>query len=238
MYSEITYSSLGNKVHNIPPRRIRAIKVLSDTDLVTSGYNDAIAFAEDGNTNILTATIPQGTYTVADFSGAIAAAMSTSGSQAYTCTYSNVTRRLTIATTGSKNFKILEGKGGTTAYPLMGMSKNAETGPGRTFTTKDSMNLSQLYPLHLVSNIPVQGARYLSDFNDGQDTNVLCSITPDSISDVVSWVNDGEFIGVDQSISSLEFHLIDSQTLKEVSLNSPLTVRIAISDDVADFSSR
>lgn len=246
-YSEITYCSLKNRVYNIPPRRVEALKILSvsfiqDVDLVGYGINDSIAFAEDGSTVILKAAIPQGSYSLVNFPGAVAAAMSSAGTQQYVVTYSDVTRRLTIATTGSKNFKILPGeRGGTpysTAYQLIGMSRYEETGPGKSFVMKNSMNLSQSAPLLLTSNIAVKGSHYLSDFNDSADTNVLCSITPDSINDVVSWTNDGEFMACDEMISALEFHLLDSQTFQEVSLNSALTVRIAFSDDVADYSNR
>ncbi len=243
MYSEITWCSQKARVYSIPPRRCEAVKVLSvsflqDNDLITEGFNDAIAFAEDGSSTVLTAKIPQGTYSVVNFSDAIAQAMSSAGSQTYGVTYSDVTRRLTIATTGSKSFKILQGSRGTTAYSLMGMSKHAETGPGKTFVMKNTMNLSNASPLLLVSNIPVSGTHYLSDFNDSQDTNILCSITPDSINDVVVWTNPGEFLACDESISSLEFHLIDSQTLQEVSLSSPLTVVLAMADGIPDYSSR
>lgn len=243
-YAEVTYCSQKSRVYSIPPRRVEAIKVLSvsflqDTDLVTAGYNDAVAFHESGNDSVVTALIPQGTYTLVNFPNTIAQAMSSSGSQPYTVTYSDITRRLTIATTGSKDFKILEGNRGTTAYPLMGMSRFSETGYGKSFTLKNSMNLSGSSPLLLVSNIPVQGTRYLSDFNDSQDTSVLCAITPDTINDIVTWTNEvGHFLACDETVSELQFHLIDSQTMAEVSLNSPLTVVVAMSDDIADFSNR
>ncbi|KAJ3143979.1 hypothetical protein HDU89_001144 [Geranomyces variabilis] len=224
-YAEITYCSLKNRVYSIPSRRVEAVKILSvsflqDTDLVQTGYNDQIAFAEDGSTNILTATIPRGTYSIANFPDTVATAMSSAGSQPYTVKYSDVTRRLTIATTGAKSFKILEGQRGTTAYQLLGMSRLSETGPGMTFTLKNTCNLSGSYPLLLVSNLNVSGTRWLSDFNDSTDSNVLCSITPDSISDIITWQNmNGEFLYCDETISALEFHLIDSQTMAEYTLS-------------------
>ncbi|KAJ3159848.1 hypothetical protein HDU88_008416 [Geranomyces variabilis] len=240
-YSEITYCSLKNRVYSIPSRRVEAVKVLScsflqDTDLVQPSYNDQIAFAEDGSTNILTATIPRGTYTIANFPDAVATSMSSAGTQPYTVKYNDITRRLTIATTGTKSFKILEGQRGTTAFGLLGMSRLSETGPGMSFTLKNTCNLSGSYPLLLVSNLNVSGTRWLSDFNESTDSNVLCSITPDSINDVVTWQNtNGEFLYCDETISALEFHLIDSQTMAEVSLNSPLTVVIALTDDIPDY---
>ncbi|KAJ3163183.1 hypothetical protein HDU86_002352 [Geranomyces michiganensis] len=243
-YAEITYCSLKNRVYSIPSRRVEAVKVLSvsflqDTDLVQAGFNDRIAFAEDGSTNILTATIPRGTYTIANFPDAVATSMSSAGTQPYTVKYNDITRRLTISTTGTKPFKILEGQRGTTAFGLLGMSKRSETGPGTSFTLKNTCNLSGSYPLLLVSNLNVSGTRWLSDFNDSTDSNVLCSITPDSINDVVTWQNtNGEFLYCDETISALEFHLIDSQTMAEVSLNSPLTVVIALTDDIPDYSTR
>ncbi|KAJ3146042.1 hypothetical protein HDU89_006774 [Geranomyces variabilis] len=236
-YAEITYCSLKNRVYSIPSRRVEAVKVLSvsflqDSDLVQSGQNDVIAFAETGSTNILAATIPQGTYTIANFPDAVATSMSSAGTQPYLVRYNDVTRRLTISTTGTKSFKILEGQRGTTAYQLLGMSKQSETGPGTSFTLKNTCNLSGSYPLLLVSNLNVSGTRWLSDFNENTDSNILCSITPDSISDVVTWQNlNGEFLYCDETISALEFHLIDSQTMAEVSLKTMSTATPKIEDE-------
>lgn len=241
MYSEITYCSLKRKSYSIPPREVEAFKILDvsflqDTDLINSGVNDQIAFAEAGNSTILNARILPGSYTVANFPQAVGAAMTAVGSQSYVATYDPILKRLTISAP-TKDFKILEGSQGTTAYQLLGMSRWAETGPGKSFLMKNKMNLSGAYPLLLCSNIQVQGARFLSDYNDSA-SSVLCSITPDSNGDAITWTNSGEFMLVGEPVSKIEFSLIDSYTGNEVSLSSPLTVRFAITDDVSDLGNR
>lgn len=243
MYSEVSYSSLKNRTYAIPPRRIESCKVLTcsfllDMDLLQTDVNDCIVFNEQGSADLLTAKIPQGTYTIVNFPDAVSRALSASGSQQYVCTYSDISRRLTISTSGTKDFKILQGSRGTTAYLLMGMSKHSESGYGKAFQMKNTANLSGSYPLLLTSNLNVSGTRWLSDFNESCDSNVLASITPDTLGDIVTWTNSGEFLFCDETVSSLEFHLISSQTMQEVSLNSPLNVTIAFTDDVDDYSSR
>jgi len=244
MYQELTYCSAKGRRYQIPPRKVEFLKVISvsfcqDTDLVSTGFNDSIAFHEnDGSTNVLTASIPQGSYTIANFGGVVAQAMSSAGTQPYQVSYSEITRRLTIATTGGKDFKILPKSRGTTASSLIGMDATHETGYGKSFQMANSVNLSNSYPLLLTSSINVSGTRYLSDFNDFSDSTILCTICPDSINDICTWANPGEWLSCDETISTIEFHLIDSQTYKEVSLSSPLTVTIGFQDEVPSFSSR
>ena len=238
MLSEITYCSMKNRSFNIPPRKVEYMKILScsfiqDYDLVNDA-NNQVAFVEDGDPTIRYATIPVGNYSVANFPSALADALTASGTQVYTATYSPVTRKLTLATSGTKDWKVLEGNRGTTAYLLTGMSRWRETGYYNSFTLKNPVDLSGSHPILLTSNINIKGVRYLSDFNEGEQL-VVSTIIPDSFGDVVTFANDnGEFLPVDDTVTKIEFHLIDSMTGNELSLNSPLTVRFIIADDVND----
>nr|DAC81684.1 TPA_asm: penton [Powellomyces chytrid fungus MELD virus 5] len=237
MYNEYTYCSLKNRSFSIPSKRIESMKILSvsflqDWDLV-SPANNTVNFVESGSSDVLSAKIRNGNYTVADFPDAMASAMNAVGSQSYSVSYDGVTRRLTVSTSGSKDFKVLPGSRGTTSYILTGMSRWSETGYGKSFTMKNNLNLSSSYPVLLVSNIPVRGARYLSDFNDAAQS-VVSTIIPDSFGDIVTHSNEGEFMAVGETISKIEFYLIDSFTGNEVSLNSPLTVRFGFTDDSDD----
>lgn len=240
MYSEILYSSVSQRTYNIQPRKVEAFKVLSvsflqDWDLVESGVNDTVAFAQQGSDTILYAKIPNGTYNVVNFPDVLAGALnSASGSSNYSASYDPVTRKLTISSTGAP-FKILQGARGSSSYVLTGMSRRAESGFGTSHTMKNPVNLSGSYPVILTSNIAAKGTQYLTDYNDSAQS-IVCSITPDSFGDVITWSNDGgEYLPVGETITRVEFHLINSLTGQEVALNSPLSVRFAILDDADDL---
>ncbi|KNC97205.1 uncharacterized protein SPPG_07591 [Spizellomyces punctatus DAOM BR117] len=213
--------------------KVLSVSFLQDWDLVSSA-NNTIAFAEEGDSTIYSGTIAPGNYSIANFPNAVADAMSTAGTQGYTVTYDGVSRKISITATGPKKFKILPASRGTTAYILTGMSRWTETGYYQTVTLKNPVNLSGSYLVLLTSNIQVKGSRYLSDFDDSVQS-VVATVVPDSFGDVITWTNDaGEWLPVDDTISKIEFYLIDLMTGLEVALNSPLTVRFAFSDDVAD----
>ncbi|DAC81696.1 hypothetical protein PhCBS80983_g06214 [Powellomyces hirtus] len=240
MYGEFLYSSLKQRVYNIQPRRVEAFKILSvsflqDWDLVENGVNNKIAFAEQGSDTVRYATIPTGNYSIVNFGDAIASALTAASGagNTYEVTYSPVSRRLTVSTSGV-DFKILEGYRGTTAYVLTGMSSRYETGYGKSLTLKNPVNLSGSYPVLLTSNISVKGQVYLTDYNDAAQS-IVASMTPDSFGDIVTWTNDGgEYLPVEETVTRVEFHLVNSLTGQEVSLNSPLSVRFAILDDKND----
>ncbi|KAI9103362.1 hypothetical protein DFS34DRAFT_671749 [Phlyctochytrium arcticum] len=232
MLNEFTYCSLKKRTFSIQPRHVEFMKILSvsfiqDYDLVQES-NNSIAFVEDGDSLPRTARIPTGNYTIGNIGTAIGTALSSAGTQNYFTSYDGVTRKLTISTNGATDFKILEGNRGTSSYILTGMSRWNETGYGKSFTLKNPVNLSGSYPILLTSNISVKGVRFLSDFNESEQM-VVCTVQPDSFGDVVTVDNSSsEFFPVDDSISKIEFHLIDSMTGNEISLNSPLTTILAI----------
>ncbi|KAJ3008908.1 hypothetical protein HKX48_008274 [Thoreauomyces humboldtii] len=230
-YTEFTYLSSTGKSFNITTRRIEALKVLSvsflqDWDLVSSA-NNAIAFGEqasDGSVQVLTASIPVGNYTAGTFPAAIGSAMTAAGTQTYTAAYDQVSRQLTIATNGSKSFKILTPDRGTSAYLLIGQNLTQSTAWGFSIELSGRMNLSGSQPVLLTSNITSDCSRYPSNFNDGSQA-VLCAIIPDSFGDVISWENDsGEYLEIDATYSSIQFALTVSLTGFDIPLSSPLTV--------------
>jgi hypothetical protein len=213
--------------------KILSVSFIQDYDLVND-TNNKVAFVEDGDPTIRYATISPGNYSIANFPATIGNGLSSAGTQGYTATYDPITRKLTVSTNGAKDFKILEGNRGTTAYLLTGMSRWSETGYGKSFVFKNPVDLSGSHPILITSNINIRGVKYLSDFNESEQL-VVTTIIPDSFGDVVTFTNDnGEFLPVDDTISKIEFHLIDSITGQELALNSPLTVRFIMSDDVND----
>ncbi|KAI8903431.1 hypothetical protein DFJ77DRAFT_444268 [Powellomyces hirtus] len=231
MYGEFLYSSLKQRVYNIQPRRVEAFKILSvsflqDWDLVERGINDRVAFAEQGNDTVLYATIPNGNYSIVNFGDAIASALTAASGvgNTYEVSYSPVSRRLTVSTNGSVPFKLLEGYRGTSSYVLTGMSSRYESGYGTSHTLKNPVNLSGSYPVLLTSNISVKGQVYLTDYTDAAQS-IVASMTPDSFGDIVTWTNDGgEYLPVEETVTRVEFHLVNSLTGTEVSLNSPLSM--------------
>ncbi|KAJ3176657.1 hypothetical protein HDU85_006862 [Gaertneriomyces sp. JEL0708] len=200
--------------------------------------NNTILFAEMGDATPRKATIATGHYNAFNIGQAVAAAMSNAGTQAYTCTYDEKTRRLRIETTGSKEFKLIEGKRGSTAYLQLGMSKDAESGyalPG--FTLPAPLNLSASQPILLTSRTlqASNGITYVAGINS--DMNVLACITPDSFNDVVSWTNpsDNMFQTGEISMSSIDIQLFDSQTMREIRTTAPIVVVLGVYDDPADL---
>ncbi|TPX52851.1 hypothetical protein PhCBS80983_g06440 [Powellomyces hirtus] len=218
MYGEYLYSSLRQRTYNIQPRRIEAFKILSvsflqDWDLVEKGVNDKIAFAEQGSDTVRYATIPTGNYSIVNFGDAIASALTAASGagNTYEVSYSPVSRRLTVSTSGV-NFKILEGYRGTSSYVLTGMLSRYETGYGKSLTLKNPVNLSGSYPVLLTSNISVKGQTYLTDYTDPAQS-VVASMTSDSFGDIVTWTNNGgEYLPVEETVTRMEVHLINSLT--------------------------
>ncbi|TPX56700.1 hypothetical protein SpCBS45565_g08367 [Spizellomyces sp. 'palustris'] len=214
--------------------KVLSVSFLQDWDLVNDS-NNTISFVEEGDLTILSAKIPNGNYSITNFPNAVTQALSSAGTQGYAAMYDSISRKLTLSTSGTKNFKVLPASRGTTSYLLTGMSRWSETGYYKTTTLKNAVNLSGSYPMLVTSNIQVKGSHYLSDFNDSAQS-VVAAVVPDSFGDVVTWTNDGgEWLPIDDTISKIEFYLIDSMTGLEVTLNSPLTVRFAFTDDIADI---
>ncbi|KAJ3176358.1 hypothetical protein HDU85_007250 [Gaertneriomyces sp. JEL0708] len=237
MLNQHIYCSLKARSFSVPPKRCEAFKVLSvsftqDWDLINE-ENNTLLFKENGNDTPLAARIDAGNYTVADFPQELARAMTAAGTQSYTVSYSNTTRKLTV--TAASEFSVLPSTDGSTAYALVGSSQYNATDPATSITMQNPVNLSASYPLILTSNIPVKGIHFLNDFNEGADTALL-AVVPDAFGDVVTWTNpDPSWFEVDDTISRVEFHLIDSMTGREVMLRSPLTVTYAFTDDSDDL---
>ncbi|KAI9104492.1 hypothetical protein DFS34DRAFT_603369 [Phlyctochytrium arcticum] len=238
MYQELIYCSSKRKSYPVSTRRVEQIKLLSvsflqDWDLISSS-NNTILFAEaTAPDTVKAAKIPSGNYNVGNFPSAIATCLTQAGSQAYTCTYDPISRRLTISATS--DFKLLQGNHGTSAYMLLGMSRLYETGYGKTHTLKNVVNLSGSNPVFLCSNIRVEGSRFLTDFTD-ETQSILAVITPDAFGDVISWQNpSSDFLTVNDQLTNISFFLIDSVTSQELLLNGPLTVTFGLQDDLPDL---
>ncbi|KAI9105877.1 hypothetical protein DFS34DRAFT_33744 [Phlyctochytrium arcticum] len=236
MINEWTFCSLKGRSFPIGRRNVSYIKILSvsfiqDYDLINS-TNNTIVFKESGNDDPIVATVPPGNYTIANFGQSIASSMTIAGSQSYSATYNQITRRITL-TSVDKDFSILPGKEGTKMYSVSGMSNRTATPLGKSATFKNTVNLSGSYPILLTSNINVPSVRFLSDYND-IGSSVVATLVPDSFGDVINFTNDSEWLTVDQTISKIEFHLVDSMTNEELALESPLTVRFLLADDIQD----
>ncbi|KAI9093139.1 hypothetical protein DFS34DRAFT_652723 [Phlyctochytrium arcticum] len=225
-----------------PPQVIYAFRVISVNFIQnwdsSNTTNNKIMFAEAGDSSPRTATIPTGTYHSSSITGAVAAALTAVGTQTYTCAYNEVTRRLIIATTGAKQFKILGGSRGSTSFLQLGIMKGSETGFGTSFTMANPLNLSASQPI-LLSSRTLQtgnGITYVSGINS--DMNVLACISPDNYNDVVSWTNPSDKMfstSGEISLNTIDIQLVDSATLQQLRTSAPIVVIIGVFDDPSDI---
>ncbi|KAJ3286253.1 hypothetical protein HK104_009131 [Borealophlyctis nickersoniae] len=188
--------------------KILEVSFTQDWDLVHE-RNNQIRFVEEGSSDIKTAVIPTGTYTIADFPQAIADAMTAAGSGTYTVAYSHITKRLTVSSPGTQ-YKILGSSRGTSASLLR-------------VTSSSSMLAVPTERLH--------------KYNSGAETgiNVLACIMPDRFGDVVTYQSNSDFVRCGKMLSKVNFILVDSSTMQEVPSNAPVTVKVAILDDEGDL---
>ncbi|KAI9090432.1 hypothetical protein DFS34DRAFT_597576 [Phlyctochytrium arcticum] len=113
MYQELIYCSSKRKSFPISTRRVEQLKLLNvsflqDWDLVSSA-NNTILFAEAVTPNaVKIAKIPFGNYIISNFASAVVTSLTQAGSQAYTCSYDSVSRRLSIS--APDDFKIITRK--------------------------------------------------------------------------------------------------------------------------------
>ncbi|KAI8995749.1 hypothetical protein BC832DRAFT_596011 [Gaertneriomyces semiglobifer] len=183
------------------------------------------------------ASIVTGHYNAFNIGAAVASALTNGGTQTYTCTYDERSRRLTISATGGKDFKLIEGARGSTAFLQLEMSKGSESGYGQWFTLPSPLNLSASQPILLTSRTlqMSNGITYVSGINS--DMNVAACITPDSFNDVVSWTNpsDKMFNTGEISMSLIDIQLFNSQTMRQIRTTAPIVVVLGEYDEPADL---
>src|SRR6185312_4238579 len=157
--------------------RVVSISLLQNWDATSDG-NNQIAFVESPSNSVLTATLPSGTYDSTSILDAIGTAMTSKGSQSYTATYDQVTRRLSITTSGGKDFKILGGARGSSSFLQLGIDKAAETGYGKTFILPNPLNLSASQPILVTSRTLLTGGAIMYPSGINSDVNVIASLIP------------------------------------------------------------
>ncbi|KAI9101673.1 hypothetical protein DFS34DRAFT_675204 [Phlyctochytrium arcticum] len=163
--------------------------------------------------------------------------MTSVGSQAYSCIYNDVTRRLSISTSGSRDFKILGAQRGSTASLQLGILKGQETGMSKDHIMENPLNLSASQPILLTSRTLQAGSGIVYVAGLESQMNVLACITPDAMNDVVQWVNpsDNMFSCGEVSLSSIDIQLVDSQSLQQIKFSAPIVAVIGFYDDVTDL---
>ncbi|TPX52376.1 hypothetical protein PhCBS80983_g06487 [Powellomyces hirtus] len=203
-----------------------------------SQNNNKIAFVETGSPNILTAEIPVGTHDSTSVLAAVGAAMTAAGTQTYNVSYNDTTRRLSISLDGGRTFKLLSGNCGSSAFLQLGVDKSNDSGYYSSITLFNVMNLSASQPVLLTSRT-LNGNRsviYVAGIDS--DINVLCSMNPDSFGDVITWTNPDTHIFTSEdgsALSSVDFQLVDSSTLRALKTNSPVVVTLGVFDDALDM---
>lgn len=193
-------------------------------------------FAESGDTTLRRAVLPDGTYDSSSILTALGNSMTTAGSQTYTVVYDQVSRKLTISSP-NKEFKVVGGSRGSTAFLQLGIDKVNESGYGKVVTFPNTLNLSASQPILITSRTLQTNGAILYPSGINSDMNCLAAINPDGFGDVLSWVNPSENFhkAEDLTLNQIDFQIVDSASLEVVKTNSPITIHLGIYDDPTDL---
>ena len=127
---------------------------------VKTGVNDTILFNEGAGN--LTATLTQGNYSISDLVTEIKTALDTAGLDTYTVTYSSISMKITISSTGS--FSLLFNTGSSEIYKLIGF-ENIDTSSASSHVGSNVIDLALVKRIQII--IPELGV-----IGRSTDTNV------------------------------------------------------------------
>ncbi|KAJ3175209.1 hypothetical protein HDU85_001981 [Gaertneriomyces sp. JEL0708] len=245
MYHEIvlntaTLASENSSFNIAPAVQCYAIKLISVSLLQTwdavDARNNAIAFSLNGESAVRTAKITPGNYNAINITDALASAMTAvSGGVAFTVTYDDITRRLTISAPTA--FKVLPGNRGTTAFNILGISKTADSGFATSHTFTNQVNLSASAPVLLTSrSVQLNRGIVYPNGSEGSEQNILACIPLDNHGDVIVYNNPSDkFFQVQMTLSSIDLQLVDSLSMQKIKTSTPMVVTFGVYDDPADL---
>lgn len=218
--------------------RVESVSFVQNWD-ATNSSNNTLLFAETGDATPRKANIAVGTYDATSILSALGNALTAAGSQSYTVTYDQITRRLSISAP-TKTFKILPGNRGSTAFLSLGVNKSEETGYFSSITLPNPLNVSASQPILLTSRTfdANNGVIYPAGINS--EMNILACISPDTFGDVVVWTNPSDkfhHLQNGTTLNTIDFQLVDSTTLHQLKTSSPSVVVLGVLDDQYDADS-
>ncbi|KAI9099356.1 hypothetical protein DFS34DRAFT_67331 [Phlyctochytrium arcticum] len=167
---------------------------------------------------------------------ALAQLLTSNATQPYSATYDQVTRRISLSTTGPKDFKVLGKQGGGTAYYQLGNIDNTVSAKNATFA--NPVNLSASQPVLLTSRTFSLNGSILYPAGIESNQNILACIQPDDFSDIVTWTNpSNKFVILPNAItpSSIDYSIVDSTSFHTIKMTQPSVLTIGILDDYNDI---
>lgn len=163
--------------------------------------NNSLVFQENGSASNLVATFTAGSYSSADIISSLTAALQSSGSNTYTITFNNSTKKLTIASSGT--IKIISGG---LLYPI-GFSAGSLFSASVTGTYPVRLSGSDWIDIYsnLITNNYVVGPKQKGSLLARVPTNLLYG-------DLIDYVSYDTFffeVTNDESILNLNIQLYD-----------------------------
>ncbi len=215
--------------------RVVSVCFVQDYDAMDA-HNSTIAFKEDGG-SVIKAVIKPGTYDSTSIVGAVGDAMTAAGTQRYSVSYNESTRRLTI-TSSTSPFQVLSAGHGSSAFLQLGLDKSQDTESGRAITLPNTINMSASQPILLTSRTLDANGSVLYPCGVDSGLNVLAAIVPDTMNNVIFWSNPDTRLFTtngDNNLNTVDFQLVDSSSLQVIPTHSPVVVTLGFYDDTLDL---
>jgi hypothetical protein len=194
----------------------------------TDASNNRIAFQQNGDTRM--ATIAAANYNGSSFPPALTAAMNqVSPVKDFSVSYDEVSRRLVI--TSGTEFTVLPFQQGTSMYRQLGMQKYSvgNTGTSVSFGVPDFTSAA---PILLTSTTLT--SKDLT-FAGEENINTLAMIDLNAPQNsTVTWVNQGSWVYCGADISTVDFRLLNANTLIPIEMSQPFSVTLGILTDEDD----
>jgi hypothetical protein len=237
VYRELYFSSanadnndMSDPIFSIPENifvdrwRIESVTLPLSWNVV-GDHNNTITVIEGGVPR--TVGIPSGNYNVATLGPALQTALGGT----YQVTFNETTRKYTIS--NNTAFQVAPGTMGTGIWRIIGMSKTLPT-PSATSTVMPNVaDLTNNAPVLLTSTSI--SSPHLT-FAGRHTSNIIAVIPIDAPQgSYMTYQNMGSFLESSTSLSLIDFHILDSATLRPLQLNGcPFFVKLSVLTDQDD----
>lgn len=186
-------NSIDVKYDGVPLRGIRYLFVKSATIAntlytVRAGVNDNIRVGNSGGT-WYTVSLTEGNYNITTFLVELKTQLDSTGIGTFTCTYDDLTMRITIACTS--NYRLDYSL--TTASKLFGLDE--DTSLATSITMRDTVNLSSTERLYMVSKSisALDNPAYVYDGSIWRNSQAILSIPIDvDHGDIISYTPESD----------------------------------------------
>ncbi|KAI9103463.1 hypothetical protein DFS34DRAFT_672187 [Phlyctochytrium arcticum] len=216
--------------------RIEAFSFIQSWDSISHELSNNKLVIQEENDAPITITLPNGVYDVSTICTALSQILTSNATQPYIAEYDQVTRRISLNTSGPKDFKVLGKAGGSTSYYQLGNMDNSVSGKNVTFD--NPVNLSASQPVLLTSRTFSSNGSILYPAGIESNQNILACIQPDEYGDTVTWVNPSDkFVILPSAItpSSIDYSIVDSTSFHTIKMTQTSILTIGVLDDYNDI---